>query len=171
MTSSLIFDDETGAVLVGVGEGPPQVGVPLADKGFDEITAVVVLRHFHTVPYDGDLVSIAGCLHVLRRSVHVAADALQVRLHFGQHTYVANHIHNRRCDPARIGKFFELDIEPVTIHASPTRDAFVACVQVCCMQVGGGGSIAAVRLLVDSCCWLGKSWRGGDGGCQCESGG
>ena len=74
--SGLVGDGVAGGVLGGERDCPPQVGSILANPGFDEVTAIVILRHADLVPGDGDLIAVPAGTHILRGTVHVGADGL-----------------------------------------------------------------------------------------------
>lgn len=72
----MVGDRVAGGVLIREGDCPPQVCTILADPGFDEVAAIVILRHADLVPEDGDLIPIPTGAHILRGTVHIGADGL-----------------------------------------------------------------------------------------------
>lgn len=91
-TTRLVGDHVAGGVLGGKRNSPPQIATILADPGFDEITAVVIFGHADLIPGYGDLVAIPPGAHILRGTVHVGTDGLQVGDNVAHSVKIANHI-------------------------------------------------------------------------------
>ena len=87
----------------------------MADKEFEQITAVIVCGHDHLIPTDSDLIAIASSNHILRRTIHVAPDGLQIQFPELERSHIAYYIHDCRRDPAVIGQFVEFYIKPRAI--------------------------------------------------------
>ncbi|MBE0685866.1 MAG: hypothetical protein IH585_07680 [Anaerolineaceae bacterium] len=94
-TTSLVGDRVAGGVLVRIGKSPPQVSTILADPSFDEVTAVIILRHADLIPGDGNLIAIPDCANILRGTIHVRADRLQIGDDVAYGVEITHHIDDR----------------------------------------------------------------------------
>ncbi len=129
----LVSDRVAGGVLIREGDCPPQVGTVLADPGFDEVTTIVILRHTDLFPGDGDLIAIPAGAHILRGTVNVGADRLQIGNDVAHRVKVTHHIDNRIRNPAPIIELIELDMQPFGVGEATTHRACVSRVQIGCV--------------------------------------
>ncbi len=132
-TSSLVGDRVAGGVLVRIGKSPPQVGTVLADPGFDEITAVVIFGHADLIPGDGDLIAIPPGTHILRGTVHIGADRLQIGDDVAHGVEVTHHIDDRIRNPAPVIELVEFDMQPFGVGEATTHRAGIAGIQIGCV--------------------------------------
>ena len=93
----------------------------------------------------------------------IASDRLQIEFLVRDRGNISNYIYNRRRDPAEVIQLIELDIQPVAVDIPPAHTACVAGVQVRSVEIGNGGPIAAMRLLIDGHGWKRKRRSSGDG--------
>ena len=90
--SGLILDCKAGCELIRIRAGPPQVSAILADKQFPQVAAILILRHNHLVPTDGNIIFVTHGHNIVGRTILVAANGLQVEFLVANLGNITNHI-------------------------------------------------------------------------------
>lgn len=112
--------------LIGIRISPPNKNSILTDKEFQQIPTVIICRHCDLIPCDSYVVPISSSRNILRWTVHIAPNGLQVEFLIGERFYIADYVHNRRRDPAEIIQLVEFDVQPIAIHISLSRSANIS---------------------------------------------